>query len=158
MMTMQPKKVAVPNVWRVGSITMNSDAIQNATEQRKRILRSRALKWSRNGGSFLFLPTFRPVFAVGVGEAPLSDVFSLAELLDLRFVDMIAKQSLRPQSACRDKSGLPQCRGSMVLVRLPSRGRRLQRARDDTILTFLGAAKDESYCCDLNCQSSVGRS
>jgi hypothetical protein len=77
----------------VGSITMSSEATQSATEQRKRILRSRALKWSKNGGSFFFLVGEDAVAVVlvfcSVGELPLCDSFSCVELLGSRSSDMV---------------------------------------------------------------------
>lgn len=104
--TIHPKKVALPNVFNVGSMTMSSEATQNATEHRKRILRSRALKWSRNGGSFLFffLGGVEAVAVVlvfcSVGELPLCDSFSCVELLGSRSSDMVVGcDVLRTQSA-----------------------------------------------------------
>jgi hypothetical protein len=78
----------------VGSMTMSSEATQNATEQRKRILRSRALKWSRNGGSFLFFLNGVDAVAVvlvfcNVGELPLCDSFSCVEPLFSRSTDIV---------------------------------------------------------------------
>jgi hypothetical protein len=104
-MTIHPKKVALPNVFNVGSMTMSSEATQNATEHRKRILRSRALKWSRNGGSFLFFLGGVEAVAVvlvfcSVGELPLCDSFSCVELLGSRSSDMVfGRDVLRTQRA-----------------------------------------------------------
>ena len=93
-MTIQPKKVALPKVCNVGSMTMSSEATQKATEQRNRILRSRALKWSRNGGSFLFLLAGGGAVAVvlvfcSVGELPLCDSFSCVDALGSRSTDIV---------------------------------------------------------------------
>lgn len=50
---MHAKKVAVPKAKRVGVMNINRLETQRDTEHRMRILRSRELKWSRKGGSFL---------------------------------------------------------------------------------------------------------
>ena len=94
MTTMHPKKVALPKVLNVGSMTMSKEATQKATEQRNRILRSRALKWSRKGGSFLFFLLGVVVVVLvfvccNVGELPLFDSFSVVESLVSRGVDMV---------------------------------------------------------------------
>lgn len=94
MTTMHPKKVALPKVLNVGSMTMSREATQKATEQRNRILRSRALKWSRKGGSFLFFLLGVVVVVLvfvccNVGELPLFDSFSVVESLVSRGVDMV---------------------------------------------------------------------
>lgn len=73
---------------------MSSEATQSATEQRKRILRSRALKWSKKGGSFLFLLADAVAVACvlvfcSVGELPLCDSFSCVELLGSRSIDIV---------------------------------------------------------------------
>lgn len=46
----QPKKVATPITLSEGPITINIAETQAATEQRKRVLRSRELKWSSQDG------------------------------------------------------------------------------------------------------------
>lgn len=51
--------MAVPIACRLGPMNISSDATHAATEQRKSTLRSRALKWSSQGGSLrVFLAGF----------------------------------------------------------------------------------------------------
>lgn len=60
------KKVAVPMLSSEGRMKINKQATQTATQHRKKILRSRPLKWSRNGGN-------RRFFAAITGGAALSE-------------------------------------------------------------------------------------
>lgn len=68
----------------VGEMNINSEATHNATQQRKKTLRSRPLKWSRNAGRRCFFSA-SPFCGDCPWDRVLSDMVQ-AELLEGRWV------------------------------------------------------------------------